>query len=137
MQYKLINEHEPISITVKKLDRAYKSTDAERINSFDCDIYRRGKYWLIQQGKDVLYYEYHSFNYPFFEMALYRMEPKAFGEWKTVSNLISFRQAIREDVINYRGLLNMITEKMTEDMFNAFMIKSREVDILHHGQHTF
>ena len=137
MKYKLINESEHYSITIKELDRLYCSKGAGEINLLKCDIYKRGKYWVIQYENKVFYYEYHSTNYPFFEMALLLMSPGEFAAWKTVENLISFRMAIREDVVNGRGLLEMIGEKLQEETYVSFMLKSREADLLHHAQSTF
>lgn len=137
MIYKTINQHEELSFTVRQLEKKYDCHNSESINTADCDIYKRGEFWVIEYQSKVLYYEYHHPDYPFFEMALHYMNPSKVARWKTVENLTCFRQTIREDAVNWRGLIDTIEEPLTLKQFSRFMAMAREDDFQHHGQYTF
>lgn len=138
MKYAIINEGEEISVTREELEKRYSSLKELRtVNAADCQIYKRGQVWVIEHDGFVLYDEVHSEQYPFFENAFHYMNVAERANWKTVDNLISFRQAIREDAVNWRGLADMLEEPLTKKIFTEFMKLSRAADIVHHGQNTF
>lgn len=135
--YKSIKQKEILSTTVCYLEKRYSDKNLSKINTADCNIYVRGQYWVIEYEGKVIYYEYHQPRYPFFETALHWMNPVKTAKWKTVQNLTSFRQAIREDTVNWRGLTELIEPPLTYKGFIHFMKLSRSADLLHHGQYTF
>lgn len=138
MKYAIVNDGEDILATRKELEKRYSSSDELRqVNAADCEIYKRGQVWVIEHDGIVLYDEVHSKEYPFFENAFHYMNVAERADWKTVGNLIAFRQAIREDAVNGRGLSDMLEEPLTEKTFDGFMKLSRAADLAHHRQHTF
>ncbi|MGI8634643.1 MAG: hypothetical protein ACR2KZ_04495 [Segetibacter sp.] len=138
MKYAIINQGEDISVTRKELEKRYSSLEELRdLNAAECKIYKRGQVWVIEYDGTVIYDEVHSEQYPFFENAFHYMNVEQNERWKTVRNLISLRQAIREDAVNYRGFSDMLKHPLTERLFNEFMKMSRSADLVHHGEHTF
>ena len=102
MKYEIINSKEDLSYTRKLLNKKWDANTREArqekysLNAADCKIYMRGQVWIIEHENDILYFETHSDNYPFFEMAFHYMNVENRAAWKTVGELITFRQAIRE-----------------------------------------
>ncbi|MEI6949789.1 hypothetical protein V9K67_21560 [Paraflavisolibacter sp. H34] len=141
MKYSIINEGEDLAFTRQELDKRYVSSEEYEklgdVNADDCQIYKRGEVWVVEYDNKVLYDEWHNKNYPFFENAFHLMNVEERASWKTVNNLTAFRQALREDAVNGRGLADMLEEPLTEEVFNKFMKMSRAADLLHHGDHTF
>lgn len=137
MKYKHILPNEKLSKTVAVLEKALVEKDEEVINTQDCVIYLRGQYWVISYENDIIYFEYHLEDYPFFENAFHLMNPEDYAPWKTVDNLLRFRRALREDAVSCRGFSDILEEPLTERAFSAFMTISRAADLIHHGQYTF
>ena len=137
MKYSVINEGEDLLFTRQELEKRYAySKELSKLNVADCKIYMRGKVWVIEYDGKVLYDEFHSLEYPFFENAFHYMNVEERAKWKTVGNFIAFRHAIREDAVNCRGLFDMLEDPLTEKIFTEFMKLSRAADIVHHGQST-
>lgn len=139
MTYEHINPNEDAKTTAAILDMEYVPPDLqEEVNAADCRIYKRGKHWVVEHEGKVLLYEYHTEAYPYFEKAIRLMKIEVKEEWKTVKNLRAFRQAIREDTLNMRGLQNMLEGKtLDKNLFEDFMTLSRGADLAHHGELTF
>ncbi len=108
------------------------------LNAADCRIYMRGKVWVIKFQEDIIYYETHSDNYPFFEAAFHVLNIEKRAKWKTVGTLITLRQAIREATVQGTDYREMLYEKpLTKETYKTFMRLARAHDLVHHGSHTF
>ncbi|MEI6138271.1 MAG: hypothetical protein WCP85_03355 [Mariniphaga sp.] len=139
MIYKTIEPGEATEATFKTiLPKFVKYGYKHEVNAADCEIYKRGKVWIIEHSGDVLYYETHSDNYPFFESAFHYMNPAKWADWKTVGELVTFRQAIREATVQGTDYCDTILEEpLTHKTYRKFMRFARAHDLRHHGSHTF
>lgn len=144
MKYETINPKEDLGYTIELLEKNWNAnTRASRqnmhgLNAADCKIYMRGKVWVIEYNGDVLYYETHNEDYPFFENAFHFMNVVKRASWKTVGELILFRQAIREATVQGTDYCETILEEpLTTRTYNKFMKFARAHDLCHHGDHTF
>lgn len=138
MKYKTIEPDEAPEATIKAIRRkVVKYGHKFELNTADCEIYRRGKFWIIEHDGDVIYYETHSENYPFFESAFHLMCPAKRADWKTVRELATFRQAIREATVQGTDYCDMLEEPLTLQTYREFMRFARAHDLQHHGSHTF
>lgn len=139
MEYEIINPAEELKITRALLEKHYISSPGTyAINAADCRIYMRGKVWVIEYKGDVLYYETHSETYPFFETAFHYMNVQKRAAWKTVGQLITFRQAIREATVQGTDYCETILEEpLTIRIYQKFMRFARAHDLCHHGSQTF
>jgi|SRR5665647_276965 len=139
MKYKIINPEEDLSTTIEFLESKHLSSGRKsKLNIADCKIYMRGQVWVVEHEKDVLYYETHSENYPFFEIACHYMITEKRAAWKTVDELTTFRQAIREATVQGTDYCETILEEpLTTRIYQKFMRMARAHDLCHHGGHTF
>lgn len=139
MKYKIINPEEDLITTRELLESRYISSgEKDKLNVDDCKIYMRGQVWVIEHENDVLYYETHSENYPFFEIACHYMLTEKRAKWKTVDELTTFRQAIREATVQGTDYCETILEEpLTKRIYQKFMRFARTHDMGHHGCHTF
>ncbi len=144
MKYQIINPDEKIEVTLEFVNANMKAFTPQfrhskrNLNTTDCNIYRRGKIWIIEHDGVILYNETHNENYPFFEMAFHFMDPSKSRKWKTVSELATFRQAIREATVQGTDYVETILEEpLSERTYRKFMRFARAHDFVHHGGHTF
>jgi hypothetical protein len=144
MKYQVINPDEDLKITREYLNlnwNAYTSEWRQKkhtLNAAECKIYKRGQVWVIEHDGVVLYTETHSEDYPFFEMAFHYMNVEVIRKWKTVGELMTFRQAIREATVQGTDYVDTILEEpLTERTYRKFMKFARAHDFCHHGGHTF
>lgn len=144
MKYKIINPREDLGYTRELLDKRWNENTREarqakyKLNAADCKIYMRGQVWIIEHEGDILYYETHSESYPFFENAFHFMNVEKRAAWKTVGELITFRQAIREATVQGTDYCETILEEpLTTRIYQKFMRFARAHDLIHHGRHTF
>jgi hypothetical protein len=144
MKYEHIDPIEDLVYTRELLNKkwAEKTTEQrqekQNINAADCRIYMRGQVWIIEHEGELLYYETHSESYPFFEMAFHYMNVEKRAKWKTVGELITFRQAIREATVQGTDYCETILEEpLTTRIYQKFMKFARAHDLMHHGGHTF
>jgi hypothetical protein len=119
--------------------QSYKVSEDCKAELTECEIYKRGKYLILEHKGIVHYWEFADTNYPFFKMAIEFMEIDKSKKWKTLDKLISLRQAIRQTEVNWCGYVDEVLtgNKMTLDRYNHFMELSRKQDFQHHGSHTF
>jgi hypothetical protein len=142
MKYEIINPDEDIIVTRELLKSYYKDPlEKWKINAADCRIFMRGKVWIIEHEGDVLYYETHSEAYPFFENAFHYMNVEKRAKWKTLGELITFRNAIREATVQGTDYCERFLEDedkpLTKDIYKEFLRYARAHDFIHHGSHTF
>lgn len=144
MKYQVINPEEDLKKTHELVSLNWKSFAPEwrqkkhSLNTAECQIYKRGQMWIVEHDGVILYYETHVENYPFFEMALHFMNPGKVRKWKTVGELITFRQAIREATVQGTDYVDTILEEpLTEKIYRKFMKFARAHDLIHHGEYTF
>ena len=139
MEYKIIEPDEDPKATMEWIKLKFvKYGHKFELNTADCEIYKRGKVWIVEHQGDILYYETHSDNYPFFESAFHYMNPAKWAKWKTVSELATFRQAIREATVQGTDYCDTILEEpLTYKTYRKFMRFARAHDLQHHGSHTF
>lgn len=142
MRYEVINPSEARLETLKIIEQSDTDfrCDKTQINAADCDIYLRGETWIIEYEGVIIYEEYRSERYPFFEQAIHYMNPSIKADWKTVSELTTFRNAIRETTVAtmFGGdLLEELYENITKEDYDQFMIGARDLDKMHHGVNTF
>jgi len=144
MKYKLINQDENSKVTIEFLELNWNAFTREfrqkkhSLNASECNIYMRGRVWVIEHDGVVLYYETHNEDYPFFEMAFHYMNVEAVRKWKTVGELITFRQAIREATVQGTDYIETILEEpLSEKTYRKFMKFARAHDLQHHGSNTF
>lgn len=144
MKYKIVNPKEDLGYTRELLNKRWSENTTEAIqakhnlNAADCKIYMRGQVWIIEHEGDILYYETHSENYPFFENVFHFMNVEKRAAWKTVGELITFRQAIREATVQGTDYCETILEEpLTTRIYQKFMRFARAHDLYHHGSHTF
>lgn len=141
---KIINQDEDLEQTRKHLNLNWNAFTSEfrqkkhSLNAAECKIYKRGRVWVIEHDGVVLYYETHNEDYPFFEMAFHFMNVETVRKWKTVGELITFRQAIREATVQGTDYVETILEEpLSEKIYRKFMRFARSHDLQHHGNHTF
>ncbi|MBW8334852.1 MAG: hypothetical protein K0M40_22740 [Prolixibacteraceae bacterium] len=144
MKYEITNPKEDLGFTRDLLNKRWNANtragrqEKHKLNAADCTIYMRGQVWIIEHENDLLYYETHSDNYPFFEMAFHYMNVQKRAAWKTVGELITFRQAIREATVQGTDYCETILEEpLTTRIYKKFMRFARSHDLCHHGSHTF
>ncbi len=138
MKFMILNPDEKWEDTMKVLElKRDNSIDRRKINTDDCEIYVRGERWVIEYEGKVIYDEYRSFEYPFFENALHFMNPSNRAVWKTVGELVTFRQAIREATVQGTDYCDMLYENISKRQYNEFMKLARAHDKVHHGSNTF
>jgi len=139
MKYEIVNPDEAIEVTIEFINKVDINSKADAaINAADCRIYMRGKYWIIEKDGRILYHEFHNESYPFFETAFHYMNASKRAAWKTVGELITFRQAIREATVqgtDYRDTI--LEDPLTTRIYRKFMKFARAHDLMHHGGHTF
>ena len=138
MKYEVINPDEDIIVTRELLEGYYKDPlEKWKINAADCRIFMRGQVWIIEHEGEVLYYETHSEAYPFFENAFHYMNVEKRAKWKTLGELITFRNAIREATVQGTDYCDLLEEPLSEKTYREFMRFARAHDLIHHGSHTF
>ncbi len=144
MKYEVINPDEALEVTrefVTANRNAYTSEIREAkhtLNAAECKIYMRGQVWILEHDGIILYSETHQESYPFFEMAFHFMNVEVVRKWKTVGELITFRQAIREATVQGTDYVETIIEEpLTERTYRKFMRFARAHDFIHHGDNTF
>ncbi|HZK94401.1 MAG TPA: hypothetical protein VFC67_09355 [Prolixibacteraceae bacterium] len=139
MKYQIVTPEEDLTRTLKMIEEMYNpSIVISGINTADCKIFKRGQVWIILHDGTILYYETHSEDYPFFETACHYMLTGKRAAWKTVDELITFRQAIREATVQGTDYCETILqEPLTTRIYQEFMRMARAHDLCHHGCHTF
>ena len=145
MQYLIINPEENHDYTIDFLDIKWNSQsdilrDSKKsLNAGECKIYMRGQVWIVEHDEMVLHYETHIEDYPFFEMAFHFMDVATFRKWKTVKELLTFRQAIREATVQGTSYVETFLEEdsLTEKQYRKFLKFARAHDLVHHGVNTF
>ena len=145
MKYQTINPDEILIDTISFLDAKWDlQLESERenmknINVAECKIYMRGQVWIVEHNDVILYYEVHHKSYPFFELAIYYMDVVSFRKWKTVKELLTFRQAIREATVQGTDYVETFLNKksISERQYRMFLKFSRAHDLVHHGDNTF
>ena len=144
MKYQFINKDEKLTDTINFLDIKWNSqsniqrNSKKNLNVSECKIYMRGQVWIVEHDEIVLYYETHIKNYPYFEMAFHYMDVETYRKWKTVNELATFRQAIRESFAQGTNYFEVfITEPITEKKYRKFLKFARAHDLVHHGDNTF
>jgi hypothetical protein len=144
MKYEVIYPDEALTVTSELITanrNAYTHEIREAkhsLNAAACKIYMRGQVWIVEHDGIILYREVHSEEYPFFEMAFHYMNVEVVRKWKTVGELITFRQAIREATVQGTDYVETIIEEpLTERTYRKFMRFARAHDFTHHGSHTF
>ena len=144
MKYLIYNPDEDLTQTRELLDLNWTAFTMEfrgkkhSLNVSECKVYMRGKVWVVEHEGVVLYYETHNENYPFFETAFHYFNAEIVRKWKTVGELITFRQAIREATVQGTDYVETILEEpLTEKTYRKFMRFARAFDLVHHGSHTF
>jgi hypothetical protein len=144
MKCQIINPEEDLKKTHELVSLNWNSFAPEwrkkkhKLNAAECEIYKRGQVWIVEHDGVILYYETHSEDYPFFEMAFHYMNVEKVRKWKTVGELITFRQAIREATVQGTDYVETILEEpLTERTYRKFMKFARAHDLMHHGEYTF
>lgn len=138
MKYEHISPNEILGKTRKICQQLYGPTESDyRLNAADCKIFMRGQVWIVSHEGNVLYYETHSEAYPFFENAFHYMNVEKRAVWKTVGELINFRNAIREATVQGTDCCDLLEEALTIKIYRTFMRMARAHDLIHHGMHTF
>jgi hypothetical protein len=138
MKFNIYHPDEKWEDTLKVLEaKRDNKIDTRKINANDCQIYVRGLRWIIEYNGKIIYDEHRSVEYPFFESALHFMNPANRAKWKTVAELATFRQAIREATVQGTDYCDMLRENISRRQYNEFMILAREHDAIHHGSNTF
>jgi hypothetical protein len=144
MKYKIYFPNEDLQVTREIIDLNWSAFTREfrqkkhGLNASECEIYKRGRVWVIEHDGVILYSETHNEDYPFFENAFHFMNVEVVRKWKTVEELITFRQAIREATVQGTDYVETILEEpLTEKTYRKFMKFARAHDLHHHGSHTF
>lgn len=138
MKYKILHPKEDPEETLQFVEaKRDKNIDCRKINAADCAIYLRGQRWVVEYNSKVLYDEHRSEHYPFFENALHFMNPSRRAKWKTVAELVKFRQAIREATVQGTDYCDMLYENISQKKYREFLVLARAHDVVHHGSHTF
>ena len=150
MKLQEIEPKEDLDATMKFIDahrnwnvetQSYRDPEAENCKAplTECELYKRGKYIILEHKGIVHYWELAETNYPYFQMAIDLMELEKPQKWKTLDKLISFRHAIRQTEVNLCGIVDAVFEDfpMTLERYNHFMKVARSQDYQHHGSHTF
>lgn len=142
MTYKQLKPDESPNDTLKIIKDNYevysqRGQNLKELNAGDCEIIKRGQYWLVIHDNAIVHDERHNADYPYFEMALHSMNPSRVQSWKTVHELITFRQAIREATVQGTGYCGMLVENISKYKYDEFMALARAHDDAHHGSPTF
>lgn len=144
MKYITIFPEEKAADTIKQININYGAftekfrSEKELLNTHDVEIIKRGQYWTILHDNVIIYHEWHNPNYPFFEDAIHFINPDKKKKWKTVRELMTFRQAIREATVQgYITTEDYLYENIKKVDYDQFLRVARKYDKFHHGIVTF
>ncbi len=144
MKYNVIFPDEKATDTIEKINLNYGAftgklrCEKELLNTSAVKIIKRGEFWIVLHDNVILYHEWHNPDYPFFEDAIHYMNPDNFKKWKTVRELITFRQAIRESFVQgFIATEDYLYENIKKVDYDRFLRIARKYDKFHHGTITF
>jgi hypothetical protein len=136
MKLQVFNEEESWEETSKFIESKWTDSSGVDVLLSASSIYQRGKYIIVEYAEQV-YYSEHNGHYCYIEDALNYINPERPAKWKTVSRLITFRKALRENTAQGMGLDDLLKENISFKDYQKFIRIARVFDERHHGSVTF